>query len=197
MRISLIGMSGCGKTYWSKKLMEKGYKRYCCDDLIEIKLQNELIKEGFSGGIQEVAKWLGFPYNKQYQKASSVYMKCEEEVMNEILSEIQTLQYRDVVIDTTGSVIYISASTLQKMKNLTKVIYLELSNEKREKQYEIYVSDPKPVIWGNIFKKGTAESNQQALVRCYPKLLYSRMKEYENHADITLGFHQLLEKHFT
>jgi len=44
MTISLVGMSGTGKTYWSKQLESKGFKRFCCDDLIGEKLGTVLKK---------------------------------------------------------------------------------------------------------------------------------------------------------
>jgi hypothetical protein len=33
--ITLTGMSGLGKSYWSKVLAAKGYKRFCCDETIK------------------------------------------------------------------------------------------------------------------------------------------------------------------
>ena len=68
-------MSGSGKSYWSKKLQAKGFKRFCCDDLIEKKLENELKKLGYSG-IQDVAKWMGQPFDTQYLRSSKEYLNA-------------------------------------------------------------------------------------------------------------------------
>ena len=70
MKLSIIGMSGSGKSYWSKKLQEeKGFKRFCCDDIIEQKLSHELKKFGYSG-LHDVGKWMGQPFDPQYVKRS-------------------------------------------------------------------------------------------------------------------------------
>src|SRR4029077_4464676 len=38
LRLALIGMSGTGKTFWSKRLAEAGRSAFCCDDRIEQRL---------------------------------------------------------------------------------------------------------------------------------------------------------------
>ena len=65
MKISIVGMSGSGKTYWSKKLESEGFKRFCCDDLIEEKLEKIFIIMvflQFASAIQVsiVKLWAGF-----------------------------------------------------------------------------------------------------------------------------------------
>ena len=42
MRLALIGMSGSGKTFWTKKLSEKGAPAIFCDDQIEQRLAPRL-----------------------------------------------------------------------------------------------------------------------------------------------------------
>ncbi|MFL2772199.1 MAG: hypothetical protein ACJ0DH_01235 [bacterium] len=34
MRLSLIGMSGAGKSYWAKRMQSQGYRSIICDNLI-------------------------------------------------------------------------------------------------------------------------------------------------------------------
>lgn len=184
MIISLIGMSGVGKTFWSKKLEKKGFKRFGCDDIIEEKLGKELKRLGYSG-INDVAKWLGQPYDTQYETTSKKYLELENNAMSEIFLRVPT-EKGDAVIDTTGSVIYTNKPILKQLKKLTKVIYLVTPLELQKKMYILYLKDPKPVIWGNSFFKQTNESNLDALVRCYPRLLTFRAKEYEKLADVKI-----------
>src|SRR5258708_4675141 len=99
MKISLIGMSGSGKTYWSKKLEKKGFKRYCCDDLIEKRLHDELKRLGYAGGITEIAQWMGQPFQENYTQASKKYITFEDEVMREIINDIEERFNEDIVID--------------------------------------------------------------------------------------------------
>jgi len=32
LRLALVGMSGAGKTFWTKKLAAEGWTAICCDD---------------------------------------------------------------------------------------------------------------------------------------------------------------------
>lgn len=197
MKISLIGMSGSGKTYWSKKLASFGFKLFCCDDLIEYKLASELKRLGYSG-IKDVAAWMGQPYEKKYQSASKKYLGFEKEVLEELFLTIgQSLESdKDVVIDTTGSVIYCGGSLLKKLSRLTRIVYLEVPESVKDKMYRLYISDPKPVIWGNSFSKEREEKNMDALERCYPNLLKYRTGRYKNLADITFDYFLLRNKNF-
>ncbi|MEK7623365.1 MAG: hypothetical protein AAB408_01700 [Patescibacteria group bacterium] len=65
--LTLIGMSNVGKSFWSQKLADVGFSRYCCDDLIETKLAPQLLAQGYKG-IADVAAWLGLPYEPQFKK---------------------------------------------------------------------------------------------------------------------------------
>src|ERR1039457_799049 len=107
MKISLIGMSGSGKSYWSKQLEKKGFKRFGCDDMIEKKLHIDLNRLGLNG-IHDVAKWMGYPYEKKYKTANKKYLDLEKQIMREILYFLKNEAKTDenIVIDTTGSVIY-------------------------------------------------------------------------------------------
>ena len=199
MKLSLIGMSGSGKSYWSKKLQEqKGFKRFCSDDLIEKKLSSELKKFGYSG-LHDVAKWLGQPFNLQNEERSRKYLYFEKEAMREILKAIEhSNNYNEnIVVDTTGSVIYTEKWILEKLSELTQVIYLDTPVSVQEKMYKLYLEDPKPVIWGNSFTKINGESNFEAMRRCYPKLLAFRSKWYKKIAHIILEYNLLRDPNFS
>lgn len=195
MTISLIGMSGSGKSYLSKKLESYGFKRYCCDDLIEKKLEKKLEK---SNGIQDVARWMGQPYDKQYEVNSKEYLDCEKEVLNEILTEIENdkSKYNNIVIDTTGSVIYTGEEILKKLSQNTKVVYLQVPDKVKEEMYQLYINDPKPVVWGDAFEQKPGEESIDALKRCFPDLLLFRAKKYEELSDIKLDYFQLRSDNF-
>ena len=64
--ITLTGMSVLGKSYWSKVFAAKGYKRFCCDDMIEDRIV-KLIKIPYKNEI-DIGKWMGFPFEKKYMK---------------------------------------------------------------------------------------------------------------------------------
>lgn len=192
-------MSGSGKTHWSKKLERKSFKRFCCDDLIEKKLSKELKVLGYSG-IQDVAKWMGQPYDIQYEETSKKYLRVEKEAVKKILEVInnsKSLYDKNIVIDTTGSLIYIEKDILEKLSKITKVVYLEVPNYVKEEMYQTYLKDPKPVIWGDSFYKVRGESNMEALRERYSELLRFRSKRYERLADITLNYFALHSPKYT
>lgn len=198
MRITLIGMSGAGKTHWSKKLVKKGFMHLCCDSLVEEKLDKELKPLGFSG-IKDVARWMGQPYDKQYPETSEKYLSLEKEVMRELIKGLKANIFRkkNIVIDTTGSVIYTGKMIMDALSELTKVVYLDTCESAVKKMHELYLKDPKPVFWGKAFKKKNSEDDKDALASCYPNLLRYRTKKYKEYAHQTLEYFFLRQAGFT
>src|SRR5258708_35980370 len=60
LRLALIGMSGSGKTFWTKRLAEAGRPSISCHDQIEKRLASRLAVGGVAG-INGVAAWMGVP----------------------------------------------------------------------------------------------------------------------------------------
>lgn len=198
MKLSLIGMSNSGKTYWAKKLEEKGFLRFSCDDFIGKKLQKELTAKGYSG-IHDVARWMGQPYESQYKQTAAKYLSFEIETMNTILHMLKSkwTKEENIVIDTTGSVIYTSKRIMMELKKSTTIVYLHTPHCVKKEMYLSYLKNPKPVIWGESFKKRNGESDEQALIRCYPQLLSYRLKQYKKYAHIVLDYFLARESSFT
>lgn len=198
MKISLIGISNLGKTYWSKELEKVGFKRFGCDDLIEKKLGEELKRLGCSG-LNAMAKWMGQPYEKRYQINSRKCLELEKQAVEEILSSLNNNLVNDenIVIDTTGSVIYLGGKIMASLKKSTTVVYLDTPVSIQKQMYQKYLENPKPVIWGNSFKIKKGQSPSEALEECYPKLLSFRSKRYQKYADITVDYFLLRNKNFT
>ncbi|NIO11374.1 MAG: hypothetical protein GTO40_26500 [Deltaproteobacteria bacterium] len=197
MRLSLIGMSGSGKSYWSKRLAEHGFKRFCCDDLIAAKLAPELV--GPDGAMLGLGEWMGFPYQSQYKERESKYLACEIEVLTEILEYLENHKNpleENTVVDTTGSVIYTGEEILKKLRQNTRVIYLSTPPEIQDRMLEAYVANPPPVLWRGVFSKGPDETTEDALARCYPILLSSRRRLYERYADVDLDHYTLRKEGF-
>ncbi len=167
MKFSLIGMSGTGKTYWSKELEKRGFKRFSCDVLLGKKLVGEF------DGIRSVARWMGRPSDIQYKKTSKEYLACEQKALDEILKFVEECS-DNVVIDTTGSVVYLDKNILRELAVLTKIIYLKIPDSYYGEMEKKYFSDPKPVIWGSA--------------KNYRDLLAFRARKYEQLADFTVDF---------
>jgi shikimate kinase len=189
MKIALVGMPNTGKTYWSKKLEESGFKRFGCDDLIEAKLD--------LNGIGSVTEWMGQPFTPGYRITSRKYLELEKYAMKEIFLNLEKYQNKNIVIDTTGSVIYLGNTILNTLKQQVKIIYFETPEAVTNEICERFIKYPKPVIWGNSFRKKRGESGQEALNRCFLQLLSFRTKSYKKIADVSINFFRLREKLYT
>ena len=192
MQLTLIGMSGVGKSHWSKKMEALGYRRYCCDELIAERLGTELGKKGKA--TVNLAKWMGQPYSKGYQETEALYLKLESAVIAQICDELEHGIQKDkpVVVDTTGSLVYLEKALLKRLRKLTRTVHLNLPVDKHEENFETYLKDPKPVIWNGKYLPSKGEITQKALRRCYRELLYFRNKHYALMSDFQLDytFHQ-------
>ncbi|MBI2145660.1 hypothetical protein HYU18_05075 [Candidatus Woesearchaeota archaeon] len=182
--VSLVGMSNVGKSFISVRLAPDhslNFARACIDDCIEEKLSPFLEGRGFSG-IDGVAAWMGQPYDARYPETQQLYLGFEEASMSEVGYGIG----RNLVVDTTGSVIYLPQPVLSHLKEKTLVVYLEATDEVRNGLFERYISNPKPVIWGSSFNLQAGESGIEALKRCYPQLLDYRAGKYRELADVAV-----------
>lgn len=188
LAVTLAGISNVGKTHWSSKLAtESGFGHICCDDLIETEVGGVLRELGYNGGIADMAKWMGQPYDIRFSKNQRTYLDLEVATMNTIIRELeQGVQKKNILIDTTGSVVHTGADICRKLRQLTLVVYLEATPSMQEEMFELYIKEPKPVVWGHIYKSEAGESPKEALARCYPRLLAYRSRLYEKMAHVTI-----------
>jgi len=187
-KLALVGMSGAGKSYWSKKMEEKGYRRYNCDDMIAERLGSEL--SGIGTSTLKLAKWMGQPFSEGYIEAEKLYLELEEAVVEHICDELEQATEKNVpvVVDTTGSLIYLQKRLLNRLRALTKIFHLRLPEEKHEQLFVNFINDPKPIIWEGKFRPRKGETIQNTLRRCYKELLSYRNERYSLIADYVLDY---------
>ena len=196
MRIVLIGFSGTGKSLWSKLLADTfGYHHICCDDLIEVKLRDYLPSS--ASGINDVAEWMGQPYDTRFRQNEARYLQCEKEVLEKVLSKSVEFYPERTILDTTGSVIYTGDGLTKRLSGFGKVVYLEVTPAVLGEMFQQYITDPKPVIWGNSFSQKIGETPDNALRRCYAELLRFRQSRYEQLAEISLGYDAIRSASFS
>ncbi|MBI2415170.1 MAG: hypothetical protein HYV33_00715 [Candidatus Kerfeldbacteria bacterium] len=183
--LSFIGMSNIGKTYWSKKLQDLGFRHINCDDLIEKKL-TPVLKELEYSGIEDVSRWMGQPYEEKFFANQHKYVSFEKEVMEEIFSEIKNINNRNIIIDTTGSVVHTGKNITEKLKQYSMVIYIAGSEDMKEEMFKKYMEKPKPVVFGDVYNQEQSGTQLQALSRCYRKLLNLRSALYAQCADVVI-----------
>lgn len=192
LRLALIGMSGSGKSHWARNLAALGCPTISCDDEIEARLAPTLKVDGYSG-INGVAAWMGWPDSRSYADRESHYLTEEIAVLDEILSSLEKDSQRELVLDTTGSVIAAGNHTLHRLRRQMTVVYLAASNEDLQLLIQRYLHDPKPVLWQGAFRPHPGETSDQTLLRCYPLLIAARRQSYEALAHVTIPISQLHE----
>ena len=188
VNIALIGMSGAGKPYWSKKMENSGFKRYSCDNLIAERLGFEIEKNGKS--TLSLAKWMGKPYSEGSLKAESLYLKLEEEVLTFICDELESNNPNgaSVVVDTTGSLIYLNQNLLGRFRKLVRTVHLNLPVKKHKELFQSYLLEPKPLVWKGQYLPLENENPQKTLRRCFGELLTFRNDHYTLISDCELEY---------
>jgi len=190
MRLALIGMSGSGKTFWTKRLAEKGAPAAFCDDEIERRLAPRLAPGGYSG-INGVAAWMGWPDSPTYAEREAEYLAEEIHTLDEVLNELEEKTERSLVLDTTGSVIYAGNHLLMRLRRQMTIVYLAATEQERQLLIERYLNDPKPVLWRSAFQAKRGETPRETVARCYPALIEARRRSYETLAHCTLSVPEL------
>ncbi|GJQ13146.1 hypothetical protein GpartN1_g4937.t1 [Galdieria partita] len=182
LKICLVGMSNCGKTLRSLQLAQQfGFERFCVDDKIEQEISNILQQQGYSCGIEGVAKWMGYPFEERFYQNQAIYLNYENQLTYQA-TQVAGQTNRSFVLDTTGSVIYLERETQDIINETFLVVHLEASEDMLQEMVRLYFEAPKPVIWGDRFQPFPNEDGLTALKRCYPQLLRYRLKKYQQFA---------------
>jgi len=185
LRLALIGMSGAGKTFWTKKLAAQGWPTASCDDQIERRLAPQLAA-GRHSGIKGVAEWMGWPDSANYVEREALYLAEEIHVLDAVLGELERQPQKSLVLDTTGSVIYTGNNLLLRLRKRMMVVHLAASAEEQQLLIGRYLNDPKPVLWRGAFQPKKGEAPRETVARCYPTLMAARRQSYEALAHCTL-----------
>jgi len=196
MKFSFIGMSGVGKSYWAKQLAQAGYQHHDCDAMIAQRLGEIIRVQQGEDAVHAVGRWMGMPWSDGYAQREARYLALESDVTQQAIARIKRHPDQPAVIDTTGSVIYTGDALLQQLKQTTRVVYFDVPDAVRQNMVELYLAQPKPVLWQGGFRHHGDEDNSQTLVRCYANLLADRAARYRALADVVLDYHTLRAKGF-
>jgi hypothetical protein len=192
LRVALIGMSGAGKTFWTKRLAASGQPSVSCDDRIEERLRLRLAAGGHAG-INGVAAWMGWPDSVTYAERESEYLAEEIGALDEVLTELERDPESELILDTTGSVIYTGNNLLMRLRRQMTVVHLAASATEQQLLIERYLTDPKPVLWRGAFQPRKGETPRETVARCYPALISARRQGYQALAHCTLAVAELRE----
>ncbi|HET9802100.1 MAG TPA: hypothetical protein VFP96_02570 [Candidatus Acidoferrum sp.] len=192
LRLALVGMSGAGKSFWTRQLAAAGHPAISCDDKIEERLASRLAAGGYSG-INGVAAWMSWPDSPHYAERETQYLSEEIAVLEEVLSDLARSPEKSLILDTTGSVIYTGNHLLMRLRKLMTVVHLAASQQEQQLLIQRYLSDPKPVLWRGAFQPKDGETPRQTVARCYPNLIGARRQSYQALAHCTVQVAQLRE----
>ena len=195
MKISLIAMSGSGKSYWSQNLARQGFEHFDCDRMIASRLGPELTRS--NGAVMSLGEWMGFPFQAGYLERETRYLDHEKKVLQEIFEAIESSPGEatsNVVIDTTGSVIYTGKQFLDQLRRRTTVVHLESPLAIHNQMLQAYRANPRPVLWQGKFVAKPDEDPNDTLARCYPELLAERERLYKRLAHVTIAYHHHRKK---
>jgi shikimate kinase len=197
MQLTLIGMSGCGKSHWSKALVQQGFTRFSCDELIARRL-SACLKDR-DGSPLALGEWMGFPFDSGYHDREKRYLDVEEEVVGDIVRDFESGKLdptMDIVVDSTGSLIYLEAQLLERLKKYTTFVYFHAPPSLWNEITLLYSSNPRPVLWHGMYNREGQETQEQSLARCYKELIVSRDRLYSRYADLVVSAERLREGHF-
>ncbi len=188
LALTLVGMSNVGKSFWSTSLTHtEGFSVIGCDDLIEAELGTVLQEAGLNGGITDVAKWMGQPHDLRFAANQQTYLDLETMTIRRTIDRLkQPPLGGNIVVDTTGSVVHTSGELCEDLASHSTVVYLEATAEMQQAMFELYIAEPKPVVWGDVYCGQTDKSPQDALARCYPELLSRRSGLYRQMAHVII-----------
>jgi len=169
-----------------------GYPAISCDDRIEARLAPILKSGGFTG-INGVAAWMGWPDRETYTERESQYLAEEIHVLDDVLTGLEKNPAKELVLDTTGSVIHTGNNLLMRLRRRMMVVYLAASAEEQQLLVKRYLEDPKPVLWRGAFQAKKGETPEATVARCYPALIVARRQSYEALAHCTIAVAGLRE----
>jgi hypothetical protein len=203
--ITLMGMSGVGKTYFSQKLAEWGWGHYSCD----VEIGRDLLgldREMKAEDISALHEFLGLPGDEargglpmaEYKRRQRLYKNAEIVSLMTLGQRIRGHEGAHFVNDSTGSLVEITnPDVIDYVGNLTKVVYIKGCGKQKAELIKRATEYPKPIYyppalfdgWVDEYlaEQGLRDSAQMDPVEfsrwVFPVLLESRLPKYQAIAD--------------
>lgn len=209
--ITLLGMSGVGKTHFSTMLEQSGWVRYSCDyEIGNVYLKDRLgaildcpddigALSAFIGKIGDPEKG-GLPY-ETFLERQKFYYDAECQAIGAAIEKCEELSKsakQNFVHDSTGSLCEIMDSPLiARLGQASLFVYFKAGDEAEKQVLERAQIYPKPLFFPPLFfpvwveefmrEQHVEEINKidpDAFSRwVFPKLFYSRLPKYQKLAD--------------
>jgi shikimate kinase len=181
-----VGMSGVGKSHLSRLLGTIGHRVFDVDTLIAGALGDLVKPAPDESPVHALGRWMDMPWTDGFEAREAQYLALEERITAQCFDEAFASTV-PTVVDTTGSVIYLSAPLRARLREAGRVVYFHTPESDRARMREQYLQDPKPVCWGGLFRREGDETPRETTERLYPRLLETRDALYRTLA------HELVE----
>lgn len=207
--VTLIGMSGVGKSYLSGILSKEDWQDYSCDYLIGAKYlaealggeaanmsqDNILGLSEFVGQVGDEVKG-GLPL-AEFQKRQKMYKEAELQSLIDACADIESSR-GDFILDTTGSVCELQApDVLEQLGQRSLFVYLKVRQEGHAEILRRAVEYPKPLYYAPDFLLERLEAYKEQfdvedvahiepvafLQWVFPFLFEARLAKYQALAD--------------
>lgn len=205
--ITLMGMSGVGKTYLSSMLAVQGWRHYSCDYEIAKKLgmADEVTREDISalseyvGRLGNVDKG-GLPLD-EFSARQQAYFTAEREALAQLPARVKVAHqegFTHVVNDSTGSMCEIDDRVLlDAVDENSLIVYIKANAEEEKAVLERARQHPKPLFysperfdyWVDEYLAetgcgGADEIEPDGFSRwVFPRLFENRLPKYQRIAD--------------
>jgi shikimate kinase len=195
MKITLIGMSTVGKSYWSQKFVDAGFERIDLDNIIADYLA---AYTGNTESFDTMNQWLGLPDEPRYAEHEKIFMKMEEDALKYAISILENADKNaNIIVDTGGSLVYTPPQYWQLFKQYVRVIYLKMDKTIHQTLIDNYLRDPRAMIWNGCFQPKQGETRHETYSRSYSDLIAGREEFYEIYADTTFEYAEHRDRSMT
>jgi len=204
--ITLIGMSGLGKTYLSNILASAGWVHYSCDEIIGTQSLADYIDAPVTkDDLSALSRFLGKLGNPaqgglplhEFKRRQKLYYDAERAALKNIPKALSETR-KNFVHDSTGSFCEImDTAVIDKVGMETLVIYIKANAEEEKNIQQRALDYPKPLFfppgqfddWLDIYMQ---EKNSGAVGDIspddfarwvFPRLFESRLPKYQALAD--------------
>ena len=175
LKIAFIGMSNIGKSHRSKELAQiKDFTVFGVDEEMADKMQKSWP--------DEMAEWMGYPFEERFPETQKTYLEWE----NKLTGNPVVPEGKNFILDTTGSVVYLTKEIHKYIFENYLVVQLDASESMLQEMEKSFFVTPKTIVGGNLFNQNPGELGIDALRRCYPKLLRDRIDRYRSLADVVI-----------
>ncbi len=160
--ITLIGMSGVGKSYLANKMAGWGWVNYSCDDLISEKyLKNELDGDD-ADAMDALSKFVGRIGNAgkgglvrdEFKRRQQLYYDAECQALRDMLPALDEAHGRknSFINDSAGSLCEIEDKELiAAIGEKTLFVYLKVGQEDHKELLQRAIEYPKPLYFPPTF----------------------------------------------